>query len=133
MLATQVSSSSTIATKSVNVELLQDKIRLLEAQNEILLSSTSDIQFMYLAALAFAATFLLAFLGVNVYFNKSKYEEERKLLESLYESNVKDLANLNESEIQNKLTNIKNDLHESLEGKIERVNSIIDSLEKSLD
>ncbi|MFA0207659.1 hypothetical protein AB4536_12195 [Vibrio cyclitrophicus] len=133
MLATQVSSSPVIAHKTVTVELLQEKIRLLEAQNEILLSSTNDIQFMYLAALAFAATFLLAFLGVNVYFTKSKYEEERRLLESLFESNVKDLANLNKNDIKNKLEKIKADLNESVEGSIGKVNFRIDFFEKSLE
>ncbi|UPR30023.1 hypothetical protein IS519_01710 [Vibrio crassostreae] len=132
MLATQVLSSATITDKKVTIELLQDKIRLLEVQNEILASSTSDIQFMYLAALAFAATFLIAFLGVNVYFTKSKYEEERRSLESLFKSNVKELSNLNKTEIQQKLEEIQTDLNESLVSSNERTNSRIDLLKRSL-
>lgn len=72
------------------ITLLKENFRILEAQNEILRGSAHDIQLMYLSALGFSATFLITFLGVNVYFSRTKFEEERKSLESLYEAKSKE-------------------------------------------
>ncbi|MBA5764678.1 hypothetical protein H2O73_20150 [Vibrio sp. 404] len=102
----------------VEVELLQEKIRVLEIQNEILSSTSSDIQMMYFAALAFAATFLIAFLGVNIYFTRSKFEEERKLLENLFEAKGKELSVFTQAEIEEHLVNIKSELRQDFEQSI---------------
>jgi len=132
LFATKALSSDVIKEKSFEIELLKNKIRELEIQNEIFFSSASDVQLMYLAALAFAATFLIAFLGINIYFTKSKYEEERKLLESLFESKVIELSTLTQSEIREKSDEAKEELEESFVRQIGYVKSRVELLKKKL-
>ena len=62
------------------VELKEANLRL-EEQNKILKTSSVELRDSYYAALSFAATFLILFLGVNVYFFRNRYNEDKKYLQ----------------------------------------------------
>jgi hypothetical protein len=94
-------------------ELKVQNIQLIE-QNKILQSSIDKTQNIYFSALGFAATFLIAFLGVNVYFSKSRADEERKLLESHLDKTFSELNLVNKENIERKV----NDLVDSSSKKI---------------
>ncbi len=109
-----------------HLELLKKSNSKLEIQNEILRGSANDIQLMYFAALGFSSTFLLAFLGVNVYFSRTKFEEERKSLESLYNVKLAEVSLKLEESTNEKFTEINQDIEEL-------VNSRVKSLQKKID
>jgi hypothetical protein len=59
---------------------LKENIIRLEEQNKILLSTNSDIRSSYYWALSFCATFLILFLGVNIYFFRNRFNEDKEFL-----------------------------------------------------
>ncbi|CAH6896890.1 exported hypothetical protein [Vibrio chagasii] len=118
---------------NVEVEVLKDNIRVLEAQNEILLSSSKDIQLMYLAALGFSATFLITFLGVNVYFSRTKFEEERKSLENLYEIKSKEQLIKLEETLHSSINEVKESIPKTVSEKIKPLTSSLESYSQKLE
>ncbi len=70
------------------IELNEQVIRL-EEQNNILSESQRELRQVYMWALGFSGTFLLAFLGVNIYFTRTKYQEDRAANLRHIEDNLK--------------------------------------------
>lgn len=63
---------------------LSEQVVRLEEQNRILIESQKELRQVYLWALGFAATFLLTFLGVNVYFATARFNRDKNsLVESI--------------------------------------------------
>ncbi|MGC9462329.1 hypothetical protein [Vibrio genomosp. F10] len=114
---------------NVNIEQLKvQNIQLIE-QNKILKASIDNTQNIYFSALGFAAAFLIAFLGVNVYFSKSRADEERKLHESRIDAKFSELELSNKENIDIKV----NELVESNTKKIAQgFKSNITALENSI-
>ncbi|MCJ8283404.1 MAG: hypothetical protein MJK14_27365 [Rivularia sp. ALOHA_DT_140] len=83
-------------------ELKVMNIQLIE-QNKILKKSIDTTQSIYFSALGFAATFLIAFLGVNVYFSKSRADEQRRLHESRIDTKFSKLEATNKENIELKV------------------------------
>ncbi|WP_422767521.1 hypothetical protein ACOX9X_07100 [Photobacterium leiognathi subsp. mandapamensis] len=119
--------------KRAEIEVLKDNIRVLEAQNEILKSSSKDIQLMYLAALGFSATFLITFLGVNVYFSRTKFEEERKSLENLYEVKSKEQLMKLEETLHSSINEVKESIPTTVSQKIKPLTGSLERYSKKLE
>jgi len=77
----QVASETTKKSdfESVIVELKETNIRL-EEQNKMLKSSSAELRNSYYSSLAFAATFLIVFLGINIYFFRNRFNEDKNYL-----------------------------------------------------
>ncbi|EOZ5531396.1 hypothetical protein ACQSNA_003356, partial [Vibrio metschnikovii] len=67
----------------------------------------SELKNSYYAALSFSATFLVLFLGINVYFFRSRYSEDKNYLQQHLDVNVDSKMNL------------VNDAFKALEGQLE--------------
>lgn len=118
--------------QSNQLSLLKEKIGVLEAQNEIFRESAQDIQLMYLAALAFSGTFLITFLGVNVYFSSTKFEEERKSLESLYKMKSEAQLFKLEEALNHHVEEIKKTIPEIVKKQIDPLSHSIDKQSKKM-
>lgn len=119
--------------RNAEIEVLKDNLRVLEAQNEILLSSSKDIQLMYLSALGFSATFLITFLGVNVYFSRTKFEEERKLLENLYEVKSKEQLMKLEETLHSSITEVKEIIPTTISQRIKPLTGSMERYSRKLE
>lgn len=75
------------SNQAIILELREANLRL-DEQNKMLKSSSSELKNSYYAALSFSATFLVLFLGVNVYFFRSRYGEDKKYLQQHIDVNV---------------------------------------------
>ena len=75
----QVIAQTDVKKDNITVILKENIIRL-EEQNKILLSTNSDIRSSYYWALSFCATFLILFLGVNIYFFRNRFNEDKEFL-----------------------------------------------------
>ncbi|MGY3964687.1 hypothetical protein [Aeromonas veronii] len=74
----------------------------LQEQNEMLKLSIENYNSIIFSALGFAGTFLITFLGVNVYFVKNRVDEDKKNLERMIEDKNKE----NFIELSNSITKI---------------------------
>ncbi|MDS1780660.1 hypothetical protein [Vibrio vulnificus] len=92
--------------EAIILELREANLRL-EEQNKMLKSSSSELKNSYYAALSFSATFLVLFLGINVYFFRSRYSEDKNYLQQHLDVNVDSKMNL------------VNDAFKALEGQLE--------------
>ncbi|MGD6734890.1 hypothetical protein ACP5PY_00340 [Photobacterium leiognathi subsp. mandapamensis] len=87
----QTESESTQAISDLRVQIIR-----LEEQNKILITSNNDIRSSYYWALGFSATFLILFLGVNIYFFRNRFDEDKEFLLN----SIKDKFNLIEKNNQ---------------------------------
>ncbi len=92
--------------EAIILDLREANLRL-EEQNKMLKSSSSELKTSYYAALSFSATFLVLFLGINVYFFRSRYSEDKNYLQQHIDVNVDSKMNL------------VNDSFKTLEGQLE--------------
>ncbi|WP_166370887.1 hypothetical protein [Psychromonas sp. SA13A] len=93
--------------------LYESNIRLME-QNRILQSTASDLRSTYHWALGFSATFLLLFLGVNIYFFRNRYNEEKEYLLM----HIDDSIEIKKTEIDTSLANKLSEVESKLENKV---------------
>ncbi|EMF9086164.1 hypothetical protein V4U76_004564, partial [Vibrio vulnificus] len=94
------------SNEAIILELREANLRL-EEQNKMLRSSSSELTNSYYAALSFSATFLVLFLGINVYFFRSRYSEDKNYLQQHIDVNVDSKMSL------------VNDAFKSLESQLE--------------
>lgn len=102
--------------KSQETQLIEKlKIARLEEQNKILLNTTNDLRNSYYWALGYSATFLLIFLGLNIYSSNRRFDDEKINLEKIMENKVEEeLLNLNKENEKSKSL-ILNELRSTLE------------------
>lgn len=104
------------------ISQLKEKNIRLEEQNKILISSASDLRASYYWSLSFAATFLLLFLGVNIYFFRNRYNEDKEYLLKHIDAKLLEGKNNAQKETSKKLL--------ELEGKFEKI--IADKVRSSI-
>ncbi len=107
---------------------LKIKIIKLEEQNKILKSSSSDLRNSYYWALGFSATFLLVFLGINLYSANRRFDDEKNNFETMLNNKIaNEILTINkiieEYHFQN-IGIIKNEIHE-IESKNDEFNKLI--------
>lgn len=107
---------------------LKIKIIKLEEQNKILKSSSSDLRNSYYWALGFSATFLLVFLGINLYSTNRRFDDEKNNFETMLNNKIaNEILTINkiieEYHFQN-IGIIKNKIHE-IESKNDEFNKLI--------
>lgn len=107
---------------------LKIKIIKLEEQNKILKSSSSDLRNSYYWALGFSATFLLVFLGINLYSANRRFDDEKNNFETMLNNKIaNEILTINkiieEYHFQN-IGIIKNKIHE-IESKNDEFNKLI--------
>ncbi|MFT6901177.1 MAG: hypothetical protein ACJAXS_001366 [Colwellia sp.] len=105
MLSFAIAQDKTSLSNANVEELKVQNIQLIE-QNKMLKASIDDTQSIYFSALGFAATFLIAFLGVNVYFSKSRADEDRRLHESRIDTKFSELELSNKENIEQKVNEL---------------------------
>ncbi|MBQ4859319.1 hypothetical protein [Pseudoalteromonas sp. MMG007] len=107
---------------------LKVKIIKLEEQNKILKSSSSDLRNSYYWALGFSATFLLVFLGINLYSANRRFDDEKKNFETMLNNKIEnEVLTINKIIEEHHLQNIgiiKNEIHE-IENKNNEFNKLI--------
>ncbi|MFL7028341.1 hypothetical protein [Vibrio cyclitrophicus] len=90
--------------------ILEDlKIQNIElaAQNIELRNSIATNQSIYFGALGFSGAFLIVFLGVNIYFSKTRADEDRDKIESLLKERLNQATLLMKNELKVDLDLIK--------------------------
>ena len=106
---------------NVNLEELKvQNIQLIE-QNKMLQTSLDKTQNVYFSALGFAATFLIAFLGINVYFSKSRADEDREVLESFIDKRFAELELAVKEKIQNETQHIEQKVNDLVDVNTKKV------------
>ncbi|WP_166420834.1 hypothetical protein [Pseudoalteromonas sp. Z1A8] len=107
---------------------LKIKIIKLEEQNKILKSSSSDLRNSYYWALGFSATFLLVFLGINLYSANRRFDDEKNNFETMLNNKIEnEILTINKIIEEHHLQNIeiiKNEIHE-IKNKNNEFNKLI--------
>lgn len=107
---------------------LKIKIIKLEEQNKILKSSSSDLRNSYYWALGFSATFLLVFLGINLYSANRRFDDEKNNFEKMLNNKIaNEILTINKIIEEHHFQNtgiIKNEIHK-IESKNDEFNKLI--------
>lgn len=114
------------------ISLIKEKNIRLEEQNKILISSSSELRTSYYWSLGFAATFLLLFLGVNIYFFRNRYNEDKEYLLNHIDLKLNEGAIQTREEITNQFIELEKKLGdmavEKVKQSISSMNSRINSI-----
>tara|TARA_R110001606_G_scaffold382655_1_gene544550 strand:- start:131 stop:775 length:645 start_codon:yes stop_codon:yes gene_type:complete len=81
-------SAQEVKTNPTNFSQLQEANIRLEEQNKILSESVSEFRVYLFSSLGFSATFLIVFLGVNIYFLRNRYTEDKVMLLQTIENKI---------------------------------------------
>lgn len=112
----QASAEEVKKAEIIVTELKEYTIRL-EEQNKILLSANIDIRNSYYWALGFCATFLILFLGVNIYFFRNRFDEDKEFLINKINVKAKQIEIDNKNLIDNEIIKLDNKLEASFKQK----------------
>ncbi|MFW1297765.1 hypothetical protein ACEWA9_14510 [Vibrio parahaemolyticus] len=118
------------ASPESELEALKRQNIELAAQNTELRQSISTSQSIYFGALGFSGAFLIAFLGVNIYFSKTRADEDREKLEALLSERLKQSTLLMKNEVKDDLDKIKTQHLEIIEGHKDK---IVNDFNKTFD
>ena len=112
----QVVAQTDLKQDNITIILKENIIRL-EEQNKILLSTTSDMRSSYHWALGFCATFLILFLGVNIYFFRNRFNEDKEFLLNKIEDKFKGAESSNLDLIKAEMSKFDKKLETSFKQK----------------
>ncbi len=117
------------------IELKINKIKL-EEQNKLLKSSLNDLRASYYWSLSFAATFLLLFLGVNVYFFRNRYKDDKEYLLQKIDAESKKIiessCDLIESKVDGLKSEVSRHISENLKKSVSGMESKVSSLSNDI-
>lgn len=116
-------------------ELSEQNIRLQE-QSKMLKSSIDNYNNIIFSSLGFAGTFLIAFLGVNIYFMKNRADEDKKNIEQIIkEKNKESLMKLSKfitKEINKNIGNLENKISSQTASISSQVKTEFDSIDRKI-
>ena len=116
-------------------ELSEQNIRLQE-QSKMLKSSIDNYNNIIFSSLGFAGTFLIAFLGVNIYFMKNRADEDKKNIEQMIkEKNKESLMKLSKfitKEINKNIGNLENKISSQTASISSQVKTEFDSIDRKI-
>jgi len=120
------------AVTTTNLSEIEVSNIRLEEQNKLLKSTLSEMRSSYYWSLSFASTFLLLFLGVNVYFFRNRYNDDKDyLLKHINEETSKLSRNTSEL-IETKFSELKEKIDHHVEEKLKTISSSLDGKISSL-
>ncbi|RLC96171.1 MAG: hypothetical protein DRI46_14065 [Chloroflexi bacterium] len=114
------------------LSVLKEKNIRLEEQNKILIHTSTELRNSYYWALGFSATFLLLFLGVNIYFFRNRYNEDKEYLLKHVDSKLHEGANEMRNYVSKQLHNLESRLEKvsvkAVKQSINDINAKINNL-----
>ncbi|HHF3262345.1 TPA: hypothetical protein ACPJ11_004666 [Vibrio diabolicus] len=113
------------ADEAVLEELNIQNIEL-SAQNQELKRSIATNQSIYFGALGFSGAFLIAFLGVNIYFSKTRADEDRAKIEAVLDERLKQATLKMKSELIDDLNKLKNENEQLISSHKREIISLTD-------
>jgi len=124
--------TQTSGFESVIVELKEANVRL-EEQNKMLKASSVELRNSYYSSLAFAATFLIVFLGINIYFFRNRFNEDKNYLLQHIDNEISSKLALTddffEKQEQKMVKVIEDQVSKDITGHIASLNGKIGSLQ----
>jgi len=118
------------------IVLLKEKNLRLEEQNKFLITYTTELRNSYYWALGFAGTFLVLFLGVNIYFLRNKSEEDKERLTAHFDLIINEKTSLILQRVDKKIDDSQRLLHEISDKSVKEttfpINNSISSLTEKI-